>query len=173
MPEEIKGKFECSGENTEKYITFSVPIKKEIVINDDDEKDDDIKEEEEEEEEEEEGNDCDSKEEEVVNIKKEEDNNSKKKKTITYKMQFIDSYRLMPNKLSDLVDNLSGFCSKECKSCMEKKIRLKCKFIGFNNNRLRYKFKECRNECAKSTNEAVKNFPTLYRFCNCDLDNFF
>ena len=121
MPEEIKGKFECSGENTEKYITFSVPIKKEIVINDDDEKDDDIKEEEEEEEEEE-GNDCDSKEEEVVNIKKEEDNNSKKKKTITYKMQFIDSYRLMPNKLSDLVDNLSGFCSKECKSCMEKKL---------------------------------------------------
>ena len=52
MPEEFKGKLECSGENTEKYITFSVPIKKEIVINDDDEKDDDIKEEEEEEEEE-------------------------------------------------------------------------------------------------------------------------
>ena len=53
MPEEFKGKLECSGENTEKYITFLVPIKKEIVINDDDEKDDDIKEEEEEEEEEE------------------------------------------------------------------------------------------------------------------------
>ena len=40
-------KFECIGENTEKYITFSVPIKKEIII------DDDIKEEEE--------SDCDSK----------------------------------------------------------------------------------------------------------------
>ena len=30
-PEEFKGQFECLGENTEKYITFSVPIKKEVV----------------------------------------------------------------------------------------------------------------------------------------------
>ena len=30
LPEEFKGKFECLGENTEKYITFSVPIKKEL-----------------------------------------------------------------------------------------------------------------------------------------------
>ena len=30
LAKEFKGEFECSGENTEKYITFSVPIKKEI-----------------------------------------------------------------------------------------------------------------------------------------------
>ena len=35
LAEEFKGQFECLGENTEKYITFSVPIKKE---NDDDNK---------------------------------------------------------------------------------------------------------------------------------------
>ena len=35
MAEEFKGQFESLGENTEKYITFSVPIKKE---NDDDNK---------------------------------------------------------------------------------------------------------------------------------------
>ena len=105
LPEEFKGKFECLGENTEKYIIFLVPIKKEIVINDDDEEDDDIKEEDE--------NDCNSKEEEFANIKKQEDNNSKKKKTITYKIQLIASYRLMPNKLSDLVDNLCDICNKE------------------------------------------------------------
>ena len=29
LAEEFKGEFECLGENTEKYITFSVPIKKE------------------------------------------------------------------------------------------------------------------------------------------------
>ena len=29
MVEEFKGKVDCLGENTEKYITFSVPIKKE------------------------------------------------------------------------------------------------------------------------------------------------
>ena len=33
LADEFKGQFECLGENTEKYITFSVPIKKE---NDDD-----------------------------------------------------------------------------------------------------------------------------------------
>ena len=55
--------FECLGENTEKYISFSVPIKKE------------------------------------------HDNDSAE--TITYKIKFIDSFRFMPSKLSNFVDNLS------------------------------------------------------------------
>ena len=29
MAREFKGNFECLGENTEKYVTFSVPVKKE------------------------------------------------------------------------------------------------------------------------------------------------
>ena len=29
LAEEFKGEFECLGENTEKYIAFSVPLKKE------------------------------------------------------------------------------------------------------------------------------------------------
>ena len=32
MTDEFKGQFECLGENTEKYITISVPIKKEHDI---------------------------------------------------------------------------------------------------------------------------------------------
>ena len=31
LAEEFEGEFKCLGENTEKYITFSVPIKKEIT----------------------------------------------------------------------------------------------------------------------------------------------
>ena len=31
LAEEFEGEFECLGENTEKYITFSLPIKKEIT----------------------------------------------------------------------------------------------------------------------------------------------
>ena len=31
LAEEFEGEFECLGENTEKYITFSVPIKKKIT----------------------------------------------------------------------------------------------------------------------------------------------
>ena len=30
LAKEFKGRFECLGGNTEKYITFSVPIKKEL-----------------------------------------------------------------------------------------------------------------------------------------------
>ena len=30
VAKEFKGRFECLGGNTEKYITFSVPIKKEL-----------------------------------------------------------------------------------------------------------------------------------------------
>ena len=30
LAKEFDGNFECLGENTEKYVTFSVPIKKEI-----------------------------------------------------------------------------------------------------------------------------------------------
>ena len=45
LAKEFEGQFECLGENTEKYISFSVPIEKE-VITDYDEEDDNIKEEE-------------------------------------------------------------------------------------------------------------------------------
>ena len=75
LAKEFDGQFECLGENTEKYITFSVPIK--------------------------------------------EDDNSKK---ITYKLKFIDSYRFMQSKLSDLVDNLSKINKKECDECMKTKL---------------------------------------------------
>ena len=36
LAEEFEGEFECLGENTEKYITFSVPIKKEVTNKDKD-----------------------------------------------------------------------------------------------------------------------------------------
>ena len=36
LAEEIEGEFECLGKNTEKYISFSVPIKKEITKKDKD-----------------------------------------------------------------------------------------------------------------------------------------
>ena len=84
LAKEFYGQLECLGENTEKYITFSVPIK--------------------------------------------EDDNSKK---ITYKLKFIDSYRFMQSKLSDLVDNLSETNKKECPKCQGK-----CEFIGFKSDRL-------------------------------------
>ena len=79
----------------------------------------------------------------------------------------------MSTSLSNLVDRLSGVYDEECKKCIErKKIRLNCEFIGFKNGRLNYKCKECKSY-TKIANESIKNFPTLYKFRNSDLNNFF
>ena len=55
----------------------------------------------------------------------------------------------------------------------KKKKRLNCEFIGFENGRLNYKCKEYKKSYTKLTNEAIKNFPTLYKFCNDNLDKYF
>ena len=94
-----------------------------------------------------------------VTIKKKK----KKGKTITHKLKFIDSYRFVQSKLSDLADNLSEINKKECKACMELKIiKSECGFIGVKNNRLNYRCKECRKICSKLINEAIKNFSCLH-----------
>ena len=128
LAEEFKGELNCIGENIEKFITFSVPIKKEG------------------------------------------DNNKK----IAYKLRFIDSFRLMPTSLSELVDNMSGiFNSIECKSCIEKiKINSECCFVGLKNKRLIYKCRKCKEEWKRSINELIEDFPRVYQFCNGDLNKF-
>ena len=93
---------------------------------------------------------------------------------ITYKLKFSDSYRFVSTSLSNLADNISGVYDKECNKCMErKKIRLNCEFIGFKNGRLNYKCNKYKKSYTKVANESIKNFPTLYKFCNGDLNNFF
>ena len=52
-----------------------------------------------------------------VLLKKENDNGE----IITYKLKFINSYRIMQISLSNHVDNLTGVYDKECKKCMERK----------------------------------------------------
>ena len=140
IPVEFEGQFKFLGENTEKYITYSLTIKKEVTNNDDNDGDD--------------------------------SGVDETKKTVEYRLSFVDSCRLMSGKLSDLVDNLPGIRDKECKECI-KKIRVKCKFIEFRNDRLRYICEECGNRSFKSTKEAIKNFPILYQFCKGDLNTFF
>ena len=67
-------------------------------------------------------------------------------KIITYKLKFIDSFRFMPDSLSNLVDTTSGiFNSIECKSRIEKiKINSECFFVWLKNKRLIYRCKECK-----------------------------
>ena len=80
----------------------------------------------------------------------------------------------MSASLSDLVDNFSGiFYSIECKSCMEKiKINSECCFVGLKNNRLIYRCKECKEEWKRPIEGLIRKFPSVYRFCNGDLNKF-
>ena len=53
-----------------------------------------------------------------------------------------------------------------------KKIIFESNFIGFKNNRLHYKFKECSDESFKPINGLIKKFPNTYQFCNRDINKF-
>ena len=80
----------------------------------------------------------------------------------------------MSTSLWELVDNISGiFNSIECKSSIEKtKINSECCFLGLKNNRLIYKCKESKEEWKRPINELIENFPSVYQFCNGDLNKF-
>ena len=54
----------------------------------------------------------------------------------------------------------------------EKKIKSECEFIGFKNNRLNYRCKECNGISNKSINDLIKKFPDTYKFCSGDNDKF-
>ena len=57
---------------------------------------------------------------------------------------------------------------------MERKtITVNCEFVGFKNGRLNCKYKECKKSYIKVASESTENFPTLYKFCNDDLNKFF
>ena len=94
-------------------------------------------------------------------------------KPIPYKLKFIDSFRFMSASLLDL-DNLSSiFYSIECKSCMgRKKIDSEFCFVGLKNNRLIYRYKECKEEWKRQINELIEEFPGTYKFCNGNLNKF-
>ena len=95
------------------------------------------------------------------------------KKTITYKLKFIDSFRFMSNSLSELVDNMSGIFSIECKSCIEKnKINSECCFVGLRKKRLIYKCKKFKEKWKRPINELIEKFPSVYQLCNDDLNKF-
>ena len=54
----------------------------------------------------------------------------------------------------------------------KKKIRSECEFIGFKDNRLKYKCKECNDTSSKSVDDLIKKFPITYELCNGDHNKF-
>ena len=80
----------------------------------------------------------------------------------------------MQSKLSNLVDNLSEINNKDCKTCLKRKnIKSECEFIGFKNNRLNYRCKECKGISTKSINGLIEKFPRMNQFYNGGHNNLF
>ena len=124
LASEFEGNFECLGENTEKYITFSVPIKKRI---------------------------------ENKNI------------GITYKIKFIDSFRLMATSLSKLVDNLTENVRDD--KCIKCKSNL-C-YMKVMDKKLIFRCFDCKKNYRKEINkELIERFASTYKFCNNDINKF-
>ena len=53
-----------------------------------------------------------------------------------------------------------------------KKIKSECEFIGLEDNRLKYKCKECDDTSAKSVDDLIKKFPITFKFCDGNLNKF-
>ena len=124
LVKEFDGNFEYLGENTEKYITFSVPIKKKI---------------------------------------------ENKDIEITYKINFIDSYKFISMPLSKLIDNLfEGIHNNKCADCESGLDYIKTK-----NEKLIFKCFNCKQYYEKDFNkELTKRFASTCEFCNKDLNKF-
>ena len=124
LASEFEGNFECLGENTEKYITFSVSIKKRI---------------------------------------------ENKNMDISYKINFIDSFRFMATSLSKLVDNLTDNIHND--KCIKCKSNL-C-FVNTMNETLIFECVNCIKEYKKDINNKLKErFSNVYEFCNHDMNKF-
>ena len=123
---EFEGNFECLGENTEQYITFSAPLKK-------------------------------------------KNKNKSKIIEITYKIKFIDSYRLMSTSLSKLFDNLSeGIHNNKCLNC-----KSWLDYIKNKDEKLIFKCFNYKQNNEKDFNkELIKRFANTYKFCNKNLNKF-
>ena len=72
------------------------------------------------------------------------------KKAITYKLNFIDSFRFMLTTLSSLVYNLSEIFIKECRVCKERKIKSVWNFIGVKSNKTHCKFNESKKRAVRT-----------------------
>ena len=98
-------------------------------------------------------------------IKNEFENN----KTITYKINFIDSFRFMSSSLSSLVDDLSeGLHNDKCTDC-----KSYLKYILSKDELLIFNCLKCRKNYKKHFNKyLIKRFVNTYGFCDGEIKKF-
>ena len=126
---EFKGELNCLGDNMEKYITFSVSIKKEVI-----------------------------------------NNNGDKKQLHTNLNVLIGLDLLQIHYQNLLITHLKFLIVQNGNEKI--KINSECYYVGLKNNRLNYKCKKCKVEWKIPLNKLFKKFPSVYQFCNGNLNKF-
>ena len=137
LAEEFKGDFECLGRSKEKYITFSVPIKKE-------------------------SSKCREFTKQFEKLLEEGSKEALEEecdenKTIIYKIKFVHSFRFMSTSLSNLVNNLSNRITEngKCDNCDSYLDYMKIKISG----RLIFECFDCKRRYTKEiSDESLKDF---------------
>ena len=82
---------------------------------------------------------------------------------ISYKINFIDSFRFKSSSLSNLVDNLSeGLHNDKCTDCESR-----LDYMSIKDNQLIFRCVNCNKNYNKDFNkEIINRFSTTYKFCN-------
>ena len=87
---------------------------------------------------------------------------------ISYKINFIYSFRFMSSSLSSLVDNLYGGLHSDkrtdYKSCLD--------YMTTKDEKLIFRCFDCKKNYEKSIKESIKRFANIYEFCNEDINKF-
>ena len=89
-------------------------------------------------------------------------------RTITYKLKFIDSFRFMSGKLSDLVNTIWKNHSDtwtDCKSRLD--------YLVTKDDQLIFRCFDCKNNYQKDFHkDLINRFGNIYQFCNGDINKF-
>ena len=91
---------------------------------------------------------------------------------LRYKCKKCDRIWLKPS-LSSIASSISEINKKECKASIEKKhIKSEYNFMRIKDNKLSYKCKKRNKKWLKPVSELIRNFSSIYQFCNGDLNKF-
>ena len=88
---------------------------------------------------------------------------------ITYKIKFVDNFRLMATSLSKLVDNLTeGIHNDKCINC-----KSDISYMKAIDETLIFRCFNCKKNYEKEINkELIERFSSTYEFCDKDLNKF-
>ena len=159
LAKEFRSEMKCIPLNTNKYMSFSIPIAKKIITYEPKTQN------------EPKNQNKPNEQNEQNEPNKEKKYKKPKKKVITYSLKFMDTTRHNNSALSTLVDTLSELYMCECEENSHKNIKIKLEDIG-NNRLIRTSCKSCRSEKDQPLSTLIERFPSTFKLCKKNMEKF-